>query len=63
VPNKAEHRRDREIPEEVLDLKTKPGAGLPFGGAQADDHDQDHDGHAAKFHENTHPSPKPGVRQ
>ena len=31
-PSKAEHRRDREIAEEVLDLPTEPRAGLPFGG-------------------------------
>jgi hypothetical protein len=34
---------------------------LPFGGAQGDDHEPDHDDHAAKFHETTHPSPKPGI--
>ena len=62
-PSKAEHQRDRKITEEVLNLPTEPRAGLPFGRAQGDDHEQYHDGHAAKFQENTHPSPKPDIRQ
>jgi hypothetical protein len=42
----------------VLNLPTEPRAGLPFGGAQGDNHEQDQDGDAGKFQENTHPSSK-----
>jgi hypothetical protein len=42
----------------VLNLPTEPRAGLPFGRAQGDNHEQDQDGDAAKFQENTHPSSK-----
>ena len=62
-PSEAEHQREPEIADEVLDLPTEPRAGLPFGWAQGDDHEQDHGGHAAKFQENTHPSPKSDIWQ
>ena len=50
-PSEADKRRDRKIAEEMVDLPTERRAGCPFGGAQGDDHEQDYDGHAAKFQE------------
>src|SRR5262245_57910409 len=48
-PSKAEHPRDHEIADEVVDLPTEPSAGLPIGGAQGDHHEHDYDGHAENF--------------
>jgi hypothetical protein len=59
-PSKADKRRDREIAKEVFNLPTEPCAGLPIGRAQGDNDEQDQDGDAAKFQENTHSSLIPG---
>jgi hypothetical protein len=48
-PSEADKQRDGEIAGEVVELPTERRAGRPIGGAQRDEHDQDHGGYAAKF--------------
>ncbi|MGC2827672.1 MAG: hypothetical protein WA322_26160 [Pseudolabrys sp.] len=43
----------------MIELPTELRAGLPFAGPQMGEHEQGDGGHAAKFHENAHPSPSP----
>jgi hypothetical protein len=48
-PSEAGKQRDREIAGEVVELPTERRAGRPIGGAQRDEHDQNHGCNAAKF--------------
>jgi hypothetical protein len=48
-PSEAEHQREREIADEVVDPPTESRARYPLGGAKGGKYEQDQDGHAAKF--------------
>ena len=48
-PSEAEHQREREIANEVVDLPTESRAWYPFRGAKGGKYEQHQDGHAANF--------------
>jgi hypothetical protein len=50
-PSEAEHQREAEIANDVIDLPTQSRAVLPFRGAKGTKYEQqDQGGHAANFH-------------
>ena len=48
-PSEADKRRNREIADEVVEPPNRAPCGVPILRAQGNNHEQDHDGHAANF--------------